>query len=57
VVTERDGNRDFVRMRWGLVPSRWPKPRKDLKAATFNSRTETVADRIMLRRLAANVSS
>jgi putative SOS response-associated peptidase YedK len=21
VVTERDGNRDFVRMRWGLVPS------------------------------------
>jgi len=23
VVTERDGNRDFVRMRWGLVPSWW----------------------------------
>jgi putative SOS response-associated peptidase YedK len=31
VVTERDGNRDFVRMRWGLVPSWWPKPLKDLK--------------------------
>jgi putative SOS response-associated peptidase YedK len=28
--------RDFVRMRWGLVPSWWPKPLKDLKAATFN---------------------
>src|SRR6476660_2204987 len=35
VVTERDGNRDFVRMRWGLVPSWWPKPLKELKAATF----------------------
>ena len=25
VVTERDGRRDFVRMRWGLVPAWWPK--------------------------------
>jgi putative SOS response-associated peptidase YedK len=36
VVTERDGNRDFVRMRWGLVPAWWPKPLKELKAATFS---------------------
>jgi putative SOS response-associated peptidase YedK len=28
VVTERDGSRDFVRIRWGLVPSWWPKPLK-----------------------------
>jgi putative SOS response-associated peptidase YedK len=32
VVTEREGSRDFVRMRWGLVPSWWPKPLKELKA-------------------------
>jgi putative SOS response-associated peptidase YedK len=49
VVTERDGNRDFIRMRWGLVPSWWPKPFKDLKAATFNARTETVADKPFFR--------
>jgi putative SOS response-associated peptidase YedK len=29
VVTEREGSRDFVRMRWRLVPSWWPKPLKD----------------------------
>jgi hypothetical protein len=44
VLTERDGDREFVRMRWGLVPSWWPKPLKDLKAATFNARAETVAE-------------
>src|SRR5271169_5139634 len=49
VVTERDGSRDFVRMRWGLVPSWWPKPLKDWKAATFNARTETVADKPFFR--------
>jgi putative SOS response-associated peptidase YedK len=45
VVTERNGNRNFVRMRWGLVPSWWPKPVKELKAATFNARAETVAEK------------
>ena len=40
VVTERDGSPHFVRMRWGLVPSWWPKPLKELKAATFNARAE-----------------
>ena len=49
VVTERDGDREFVRMRWGLVPSWWPKPLKELKAATFNARTETVADKPFFR--------
>jgi hypothetical protein len=39
VLTERDGDREFVRMRWGLVPSWWPQPLKELKAATFNART------------------
>ena len=46
VVTEGDRNRDFARMRWGLIPSWWPKPLKDLKAATFNARAETVAQKI-----------
>jgi putative SOS response-associated peptidase YedK len=36
-------------MRWGLVPSWWPKPLKELKAATFNARAETVADKPMFR--------
>jgi putative SOS response-associated peptidase YedK len=29
VVTERDGIRNFLRMRWGLVPSWWPKPSRN----------------------------
>ena len=45
VLTECDGDHDFVRMRWELVPSWWPKPVKELKAATFNARVETVADK------------
>jgi putative SOS response-associated peptidase YedK len=45
----RDGNRHFVRMRWGLLPSWWPKPLKELKAATFNARAETVADKPFFR--------
>jgi putative SOS response-associated peptidase YedK len=49
VVTEGDRNRDFARMRWGLIPSWWPKPLKDLKAATFNARAETVADKPFFR--------
>ena len=43
-MTEREGNRDFIRMRWGLVPPWWPKPLKELRAATFNARVETVAE-------------
>jgi putative SOS response-associated peptidase YedK len=31
VVTESNGVRDFVRMRWGLVPSWWPKPLKGIE--------------------------
>jgi putative SOS response-associated peptidase YedK len=49
VVTERDGKRDFVRMRWGLVPWWWPKPLKELRAATFNARAETVANKPFFR--------
>jgi len=48
-VIEQDGKRQLVPMRWGLVPSWWPKPLKELKAATFNARVETVADKPMFR--------
>jgi putative SOS response-associated peptidase YedK len=49
VVTEQDGKRNFVRMRWGLVPNWWPKPIKELKAATFNARAETVETKPFFR--------
>jgi putative SOS response-associated peptidase YedK len=49
VVTERDGKRDFGRMRWGLVPWWWSKPLKELRAATFNARAETVETKPFFR--------
>ena len=36
-------------MRWGLIPSWWSKPLKEMKVATFNARAETVADKPMFR--------
>ena len=42
------GKRELARMRWGLVPSWWSKPLKELKLATFNARAETVAAAIAL---------
>jgi len=49
VVIERNGRRELLPMRWGLVPSWWPKPLKKLKAATFNARAETIADKPIFR--------
>ena len=49
VVTDKDGRRDFVRMRWGLVPRWWSKPLKELRAATFNARAETVETKPFFR--------
>ena len=49
VVTQQDGKRDFVRMRWGLVPRWWSKPLKELRAATFNARVETVETKPFFR--------
>jgi hypothetical protein len=42
LVTEQNGKRDYIRMRWGLVPRWWSKSLKELRAATFNARAETV---------------
>jgi SOS response associated peptidase (SRAP) len=48
-VIERDGVRELLPMRWGLIPSWWSKPLKQLKAATFNACSETVAEKPMFR--------
>jgi putative SOS response-associated peptidase YedK len=47
-VRVRDGALELVPMRWGLVPSWWKKPLKDVPAS-FNARGETVADKPMFR--------
>src|SRR5579864_864368 len=49
VVTEEGGKRGFKRMRWGLVPRWWSKPLRELRAATFNARAETVAEKPFFR--------
>jgi putative SOS response-associated peptidase YedK len=36
-------------MCWGLVPSWWSKPLKELRLATFNARAETVAEKPLLK--------
>jgi putative SOS response-associated peptidase YedK len=49
VVIERDGKRELLPMRWGLVPSWWSKPLKEMKVATFNARAEAVAQKPTFR--------
>src|SRR6266404_3639151 len=49
VVFERDGRRELSPMRWGLIPSWWSKPLKEMKVATFNARAETVAEKPVFR--------
>ena len=41
--------RQLVSTRWGLVPSWWYKPLKETKAATFNARAETVAEKPLIQ--------
>lgn len=48
-VIERDGKRELIPMRWGLIPAWWSKPLKEMKLATFNARAETVAQKPMFR--------
>ncbi len=47
-VIERDGRRELVPMRWGLMPSWWKKKAMETPA-TFNARAETVAEKPMFR--------
>ena len=48
-VVGQNGERRLMPMRWGLVPSWWSKPLKELKLATFNARAETVAEKPFFR--------
>jgi putative SOS response-associated peptidase YedK len=48
IVRERAGKRELVAARWGLIPSWWKKPLKELPA-TFNARSDTVAEKPMFR--------
>ena len=48
-IVERDGERECVSMRWGLVPYWSSKPLKQLRFATFNARVETVTEKPFFR--------
>ena len=48
-ILDQDGKRRLERMRWGLIPSWWSKPLKEMKLATFNARAETVTTKPMFR--------
>jgi putative SOS response-associated peptidase YedK len=45
---DREGRRELVTMRWGLVPYFWKKTLKEVPA-TFNARAESVAEKPMFR--------
>ena len=49
VIVPRDGKRELVQMRWGLIPFWWSKPLKELRLATFNARVETVETKPFFR--------
>ena len=48
-VVEREGKRELVTMRWGLVPRWWSKSLKDVKMATFNASAETIETKPFFR--------
>jgi putative SOS response-associated peptidase YedK len=47
VVVAGGGQRALLPMRWGLIPGWWNKPLKEMKLATFNARSDSIADRPM----------
>jgi putative SOS response-associated peptidase YedK len=49
VVIAKDGTRELLQMRWGLIPRWWSKTIKDVKMATFNARVETVETKPFFR--------
>jgi putative SOS response-associated peptidase YedK len=48
-IVAREGKRQLVPMLWGLVPSWWAQPLKELRLATFNARAETVTEKPFFR--------
>ncbi len=49
IVTADAGARHLRLARWGLVPRWWKKPLSELRAATFNARSEEAAEKPMFR--------
>jgi putative SOS response-associated peptidase YedK len=49
VIVSGDDKRALVPMRWGLIPSWWKKSLKEMKMATFNARSDTIATKPMFR--------
>jgi putative SOS response-associated peptidase YedK len=45
VIINADGQRALVPMRWGLIPNWWKKTLKELRMATFNARSDTIAEK------------
>lgn len=48
-VVQNGEGRELQQMRWGLVPSWWSKPLKELRLATFNARAETIHEKPFFR--------
>jgi putative SOS response-associated peptidase YedK len=49
VVVRGDDKRILLPMRWGLIPGWWKKPLKEMRVATFNARSDTIATKPMFR--------
>ena len=49
VVVRGGDERALIPMRWGLIPSWWKKPLKEMRVATFNARSDTIATKQMFR--------
>src|SRR5579864_2017164 len=49
VVVRGGDDRALVPMRWGLIPGWWKKPLKEMRLATFNARSESIAEKPMFR--------
>lgn len=45
----RDGARRAEVARWGLIPHWWKKPLSEMKASTFNARSEEASEKPMFR--------
>src|SRR5579864_7413094 len=43
VVVRGGDERALAPMRWGLIPAWWNKPLKEMRVATFNARSESIA--------------
>ena len=49
VVVRGGDKRILLPMRWGLIPGWWKKSLKEMRVATFNARSDTIAEKPMFR--------